>query len=185
MKRTLGTLLIAGTMMTMTGAAFAQHGAAPKTEQKDLLTPSAEDQERYLTALSTARRKLFAESMNDLSAEQLQTFWSIYSDYEKDKNDLALARVELVKKYVQSFANAEGISDADVTETIKTAADVQKKQIDLRLKYFNTMASRIGAKAAGRFALTDDYVQTAVRLDWLNAVPFPGDQPMKQAAPAK
>jgi uncharacterized protein (DUF433 family) len=123
--------------------------------------------------------------MNDLSAAQLEAFWSIYAEYEKDKNATAAARIELVKKYVQSFDHAEGVSDADVSEAIKEAADLQKKQIDLRMKYFNTLSARIGAKAAGRFALTDDYVSTAVRLDWLNAIPFPGDQPVKQAAPAK
>ena len=113
MKKVLGTLLIAGTMMT--GAAFAQqHGSAPTAQQ-----PSPEDRERYLTALSSQRRKLFAESMSDLSASQLEAFWSIYADYEKDKNASAVARVELVKKYVESFGNAEGISDADVTEAIR------------------------------------------------------------------
>jgi len=184
MKKTLGVLLIAGTAMT--GWAVAQqHGAAPKAPQGNILAPSAEDQERYLTALSTARRKLFAESMNSLTAPQLEAFWSIYGDYEKDKNALAVARVELVKKYVMSFGNADGLTDADVTEAIKESADLQKKQIDLRLKYFNAVAARIDAKAAGRFALTDDYVQTAVRLDWLNAIPFPGDEPVKQAAPAR
>jgi hypothetical protein len=60
--------------------------------------PSPEDQERYMTALSSARRKLFAESMNGLSASQLETFWGVYSEYEKDKNALAVARVELLKK---------------------------------------------------------------------------------------
>lgn len=184
MKKIVGVLLIA--CAAATGAAIAQQsGEAPKAQQTNMMAPSAEDQERYLTALSNARRKLFAESMNDLSADQLQAFWTVYADYEKDKNALAVARVELVKKYVMSFGNAEGLSDADVSEAIKEAADLQKKQIDLRLKYFNTLSARIGAKGAGRFALTDDYVQTAVRLDWLNAIPFPGDEKKMVPAPAK
>lgn len=184
MRKALGRLLLTGIFaLAALGPSFAQqHRATPKAEQTNMLTPSAEDTERYLTALSSARRKLFAESMNDLSATQLEAFWSVYTDYEKDKNALALERVERVKKFVESFGHAEGLTDADVTEAITEAAAVQKKQIDVRLKYFNTLSARIGAKAAGRFALTDDYVSTAVRLDWLNSIPFPGDKVQAPAA---
>ena len=181
-KRILCVLLFAG--MCATAVVFAQqHGAAPKASQNALSTATSEDQERYLTALSSARRKLFAEAMNNLSASQLEAFWGVYADYEKDKNALAVARVELVNKFAQSFGRAEGLSDADVTEAINEMAALQRKQIDLRLKYFIALSAKIDAKAAGRFALTDDFVQTAVRLDWLNQIPFPGDE--KTQAPAK
>ena len=74
--------------------------------------------------------------------------------------------------------------DADISDAINQSADLQRKQIDLRVKYFNTRSAKIGPRAAGRFALTDDYVQTAIRLDWLNAVPFPGDEKKPTFAPA-
>jgi hypothetical protein len=186
MKKTLVVMLLAGLAATCAmGSLFAaQQAAVPKAPQTAQRGPSPEDEERYMTALSSARRKLFAESMNSLSAPQLETFWGIYADYEKDKNALAVARVEVLKKFADSFGHAEGLSDADVTAAISDMAALQKKLIDNRMKYFDILSRRIDAKTAGRFALTDDYVTTAVRLDWLNQVPFPGDEG-QQAAPAK
>lgn len=178
MRKTLGWVLLIGLGLTSTTLALAEEAApraAAKAPQATLNASSPEDVERYVTALSSARRKLFSEAMGGLTAPQLEAFWSVYADYEKDKNELALARVEAINKFANSFGRAEGLSDADVTEAINEMAALQRKQIDLRVKYFNTLSSRIDAKAAGRFALTDDFVQTAVRLDWLNQIPFPGD----------
>jgi hypothetical protein len=114
--------------------------------------------------------------MSGLSAEQLQTFWGIYADYEKDKNELAAARLEMVTKFAESFAGASGLSNDDITAAVRHGATLQKGLVDLRLKYFDILSTRIDPRAAGRFALTDDYVSTAVRLDWLNQIPFPGDE---------
>ena len=154
-------------------ARFAFDALAQQPAPSNPSTPS--DVERYTTALSASRRKLFAEAMNGLTAPQLETFWSVFGDYEKEKNELALERVKLVNTFAESFGTASGLSDADVTRAVNEMATLQKKLTDLRVKYFDIYSKRIDVKTAGRFALTDDFVSTAVRLDWLNKIPFPGD----------
>jgi hypothetical protein len=37
-------------------------------------------------------------------------------------------------------------------------------------------STKIDVKTAGRFALVDDYITTAMRLDLLDQIPFPGDE---------
>jgi len=56
-------------------------------------------------------------------------------------------------------------------------AAIQHKNIDLRVKYFDIYRARLDAKVAGRFGLVDDYITTAIRLDLLDQIPFPGDAP--------
>jgi hypothetical protein len=54
----------------------------------------------YKQAITEAYRKLFAAGRSNLTppAEQLQTFWAVYGDYEKEKNTIVSARTELAKK---------------------------------------------------------------------------------------
>lgn len=171
MKTSLGLLAIAATLYV--APSLAQQptaGAKPAS-------PAGQDEVgRYMAALSDARRKFFAEAMNGLSAAQLKTFWEVFADFEKEKNALAATRVDAVASFAQSFGSASGLTDADVNTAVGQMTDLQKKLIDLRMKYFDIYSKKIDVKTAGRFALCDDYVATAVRLDWLTAIPFPGDE---------
>jgi hypothetical protein len=36
--------------------------------------------------MTDVRRKFFAAGMSNLTPEQLQTFWAVYADYEKEKD---------------------------------------------------------------------------------------------------
>ena len=83
--------------------------------------------------------------------------------------------MELIKRFADTFASSEGLSDADITEAVNGLTQLQHENIDLRQKYFGILSQRIDAKTAGRFALIDDYVATSVRLEWLNKIPSPGD----------
>ena len=136
--------------------------------------------DRYKMALSDARKKLFASGMSDLTPQQLEAFWAVYADFEKEKNAITSARVDLAKKYADNFQN---VSDADITSLLTDSSNLQKKTVDLRMKYYGILKDKINAHAAGRFALIDDYTTTAARLNLLNQLPIPtGDA---GAAPAK
>ncbi len=126
--------------------------------------------ERYKMAVSDARKKLFAAGMSELTPQQLETFWAVYADFEKEKNAITAARVDLAKKYADNFQN---LSDADITTLVTDSANLQKKTTDLRVKYYGILSQKINAHAAGRFALIDDYTTTAGRLNLLNQLPIP------------
>src|SRR5262245_196634 len=133
----------------------------------------------YKLAVTDAYRKLFAAGMSNLTPEQLQTFWGVYADYEKEKSTIVSARADLAKKYVEAYASEGGIQDAELKQLVNDAGAFQKKNIDLRLKYFGIYSDKIDVKTAARFALIDDYVATAVRMDLLGQLPMPGDEPKK------
>ena len=176
MKKVLVLSLAAG----IAAAAGAQQPSSAPSGQ-----PSASGQEtlnidRYKMALSDARKKLFAAGMSDLTPQQLEAFWAVYADFEKEKNAITAARVDLAKKYADNFQN---VSDAEITGLLTDSSNLQKKTVDLRMKYYGILSQKINAHAAGRFALIDDYTTTAARLNLLNQLPIPtGDG---GSAPAK
>lgn len=158
-------------------SAFGQQGQSGQTNQM-----SAQNQDinlsRYKMALSDARKKLFASGMSELTPQQLETFWKVYADFEKEQDAVTSARVDLAKKYADNF---QSLSDADITGLVTDSANLQKKTTDLRVKYYGILKTQINAHAAGRFTLIDDYVTTAGRLNLLNQLPIPtGDTSAKQ-----
>ena len=177
MKNSL--MLIA--LLFATGAALALPTAAPpQSSAAAVNNPDSMNAERFKMALTDQRRKLFAAAMGNLTAQQLETFWSVYSSFEEEKNAITSARLDLAHEYIDTFTSAKGLDDAAITKIVNEMGSLQKKNIDLRLKYFDIYSQKLDAKAAGRFVLVDDYITTAWRLDLLEAIPLPGDQVNKK-----
>jgi hypothetical protein len=175
MKKVLVLSLAAGIAAAAQGQQ-AQPAPAAKPAAAAPASQEALNVARYKMALTDARRKLFAAGMSELTPQQLETFWGVYADFEKEKDAITGARVDLAKKYADNFQN---VSDADITALVTESANLQKKTTDLRVKYYGILSQKLNSHAAGRFTLIDDYTTTAARLNLLNQLPIPtGD--MKQ-----
>ena len=182
MKKTLVLSLSLGVAAAAVAATASARQSQPAPAAKPAMSPAAQEAinvARFKEATSEARRKLFAAGMSNLTAQQLETFWAVYADYEKEKNAITSARVDLAKKYVDMYQN---IADSEIAPLVNQSADLQKKSTDLRVKYFGIYSQKINARAAGRFALIDDYITTAMRLGILDQLPIPTDS--AAAAPA-
>jgi hypothetical protein len=130
------------------------------------------DMGKFKMAVTDARRKLFAAGMSNLTPQQLETFWGVYADYEKEKDAITSARMELLRRYVEGFST---LTDTDITKMVGEAAATQKANVDLGMKYFGIYSQKINAQVAGRFFLIDDYITTALRLQLLDQLPLLGD----------
>ncbi len=177
MKKALVLSLLVGAGVA--GATLAQQPPAQGKTGGGAMPRETVDMARYKTALTDARRKLFAAGMSNLTPQQLESFWAVYGDYEKEKDAITSARMDLAKKYVDAYTSAEGLTDADLTQIVNDAGALQKKNTDLRLKYFGIYSQKLNTKAAARFALIDDYITTAMRLSVLDQIPVPGDEGKK------
>ena len=164
MRKVLSFFLALG----IAAAAVAQQAqSAPKSSMPEM-QKSDIDMAKLENALSKKRRELFAAGMGGLSADQQQTFWGVYADFEKERDAVMSARLNLLKQYTENFAT---LSDADIVKMANAANDIQKASADLRMKYFNIINGKLGAKAAGRFAHIDDYLTTIFRLGMLDNMP--------------
>ena len=167
MKKAFALILFLGAA----APAAAQTPAAtstPTTAEEAELQKADVDMAKLEQALSNKRREIVAAAMGGLSADQMKAFWGIYADFEKEKDTVMSARLALLKKYTDTFAT---LSDADVTKMVNDSSGLQKQLIDLRMKYFDIMTKKLGAKAAGRFVHVDDYLTTIGRLAILDNMP--------------
>ena len=162
MKKTLLVPVLLAALAGSAAAQEAQSGAAQAA-------PSV-DTAKFRMAISQEKRKLFGAGMNYLSAEKLQTFWAIYADFEKEQDAITAARLDIVRRYLQ---NVDSLTDAQITSLVTDSADAQKKTTELRMKYFGIYSQKIDVRAAGHFALIDDFVTTALRVQLLSQLPIP------------
>jgi len=162
-KTWIAVTLLAG----VAGVAAAQQPAQSQPAPSG--TPAV-DTTKFRMAVSEERRKLFGAGMSYLPADKLQTFWGIYGDFEKEQDAITAARIDIVRRYIQ---NIDSLTDAQIASLVTESADAQKKTTDLRMKYFGIYSQKIDARAAGHFALLDDFVTTAMRLQLLSSLPIP------------
>jgi hypothetical protein len=156
----------------LAGVAIQQPAAAQYVQPA---SPNSDDIARYNLASTEARRRYFAAAMSNLTPEQLQVFWDVYAEYEKEKDAIAMARTDLATKYLDAYSSEGGPQDAELTQLVYDAGELQKKNTDLRLKYFGIYSQRLNTRAAARFALIDDYETTAVRMNLFSKLPLPAN----------
>jgi hypothetical protein len=168
MKKALALSVLLG---VAAGAPLAAQQSAPAQSQNAAmpeLSKNDVDMAKLNQALTTKRRELYAQGMAGLSPAQQQTFWGIYADFEKEKDQNMSNRIGLLKRYEQGFAQ---LSDADIVKMANEANDIQKTSADIRMKYFKILNDKLGAKVAGRFYHVDDYLTTLMRLSILDNMP--------------
>jgi hypothetical protein len=172
MKKVLALSLLLGVAAVVRAQQPAQQpasgGGAQKPSSMPELQPKDVDMAKLQHALSTKRRELVAAAMGGLTADQMQTFWAVYGDFEKERDANMSDRLALLQKYTQNYAS---LSDADIVKMANESAAIQKQTLDLRMKYFGILNQKLGAKAAGRFAHIDDYLSTLFRLSMLDGMP--------------
>jgi hypothetical protein len=166
MKKAVALILFLGAAAPA-AAQTPPASSAPAAEEAELQKNDV-DMAKLEQALSTKRREIVSAAMGGLSADQMKTFWTVYGDFEKEKDTIMSARLALLKKYTDTFAT---LSDADVTKMVNDSAGLQKQLIDVRMKYFEILNKKLGAKAAGRFVHIDDYLTTIGRLAMLDNMP--------------
>jgi hypothetical protein len=169
MKKAPALFLICS--MGIAAAAAAQQSAPPAGAPKSAMPEMSKgdvDMAKLEAALTKKRRELFAAGMGGLSADQQQTFWGVYADFEKERDTVMAARLGLLKNYIDNFAK---LTDADIVKMAGESAEIQKQTLDLRMKYFGILNGKLGAKTAGRFAHIDDYLTTIARLGMLDNMP--------------
>ena len=77
---------------------------------------------------------------------------------------------------------AATLADADITKMVGESAAIQRQMLDLRMKYYDIISKKLGAKAAGRFVHIDDYLTTIGRLAMLDNMPALSVAPAAPAA---
>jgi len=149
-------LLIAA--LAISSASFAQSGMKEDVE--------------ILQSLYGKDKKDLVGAYMKLQEPQAAEFWKIYDEYELKRKALGQKKMELIKDYANNY---ETLTDEKADElakaTLKNNADYEK----LASKYYGKTKKVIGALNAAKFMQLESALQTAVRGEIQNAIPFIGE----------
>ena len=126
------------------------------------------DEPTYRYAVSENRRNIFAANLA-LGAEERERFWKIYDEYEKEREQLEKERFSLLQRYAQSYA---AMSDDQAMALALASGRLQIADLQLRLRYADTLRRKMSGRVAARFFQVDDYVTTAMRMNSLTGIPL-------------
>ena len=126
------------------------------------------DEPTYRFAVTKQRRDIFAANLA-LGPDESMRFWKIYDEYSKEREALEKDRFAFLQRYAQSYA---GISDDQAMAIVLGSGRLQISDVQLRLKYTDTLRKKMSGRLAARFFQIDDYVTTNLRLNLLSGIPL-------------
>lgn len=130
-----------------------------------------EDLEVVQSIYGKSKSELVKQYMN-LSDAQAVAFTKVYDDYEAKRKALGQTKFQLINDYA---ANYETLTDAKADElakgTLKNHVDYEK----LYSKTYGQAKKAIGAINAAKFIQLEVYLQTIIRSEILEAIPFIGE----------
>lgn len=137
-------------------------------------TSSASEEELVKSYFKLSKKALFEANMN-LSEAQTSAFWPLYNKFETESGKLQDDRIAFLKEYAENFEN---MTNEQGDEFVKKVFQYRKKMLSLKMKYYKQVKKATNALVATRFLEIEQYVQTAVRYEIMEALPFVGDKDM-------
>ncbi|MEI6265725.1 MAG: hypothetical protein WCP74_11510 [Sphingobacteriia bacterium] len=107
-----------------------------------------------------------------LAEPQAAAFWAVYDAYEVERKALGMKKMELINDYATNFATlSEEKADELTKAALKNNIEVEK----LISKYYDKTKKVIGSVNAAKFVQLEAYLQTSVRSEIQDAIPFIGE----------
>ncbi|MFH6999471.1 hypothetical protein ACHRVZ_16195 [Flavobacterium sp. FlaQc-57] len=130
-----------------------------------------EDIEVVQSIYGKSKSDLVKEYMN-LSDTQATAFTKVYDNYEAERKALGQTKFQLINDYAANYAT---LTDAKADELAKGALKNNLSYEKLYSKTYNQAKKAIGAINAAKFIQLEVYLQTTIRDEIQNSIPFIGE----------
>ncbi|OUL62356.1 hypothetical protein [Flavobacterium sp. AJR] len=130
-----------------------------------------EDVDVIQSIYGKSKSDLVKQYMN-LSDEQTAAFQKIYDDYEVERKALGQNIIKVVDDYATNYAT---LTDAKADELAKGTLKSNLGYEKLYDKTYTKAKKAIGAINAAKFIQLEVYLQTAIRSQILDSIPFIGE----------
>ena len=132
---------------------------------------SSTEQELIKSYFKLTKMAIVEDAMA-LTEENGKIFWPLYKQYDAEASKLNQFRIDYLNDYVEQVEN---ITDEQVDAFLKQSNTFNKKMAALKTKYYKLMKKELSSKVAINFMLVEEYIQTAVKYELLETLPWVGD----------
>lgn len=130
-----------------------------------------EDVEVVQSLYGKSKSELVKQYMN-LSDAQSTAFAKVYDNYETERKSLGQTKFQLINDYASNY---ETLTDAKADELVKGTLKNHIAYEKLYTKTYNQAKKAIGAINAAKFIQLEVYLQTIIRSEILESIPFIGE----------
>ena len=120
------------------------------------------------TDLRVQKREIIAETM-ELTVEQAETFWPIYTEYETELNKISVARLELIKDYAENYYN---LTNEVADRLAGKKHDLDIKRTNLLWKYYNKFKSELNPIDAAMYYQVESQLLMLIDVQVAGEVPI-------------
>jgi L-arabinose isomerase len=117
-------------------------------------------------------KKDLVNSYMKLTGTQSTEFWKIYDQYEVERKVLGQEKIKLIGEYAKNYTT---LSEAKADELAKANFNNIISYDKLLQKYYGKTKKVIGSVNAAKFVQLESYLQTEVRSQIQNNIPFIGE----------
>jgi len=122
----------------------------------------------YQSVFGLEKKAIVKESIS-LTEEEAKLFWPIYDQYETERKEGGKQLFELIKKYTEEY---ETLTNEQVDALVKEGISLRAKRDKTVKKYYGKIKKATDAKIAAKFYQVENYIDTTVRLELLEVLPF-------------
>ena len=98
-------------------------------------------------------------------------FWSIYREYEVEREKIGDRRVALLREYIEIL---EDLSDEQARDAAKRSFAIERDLLNLKEKYYKIMEKQLSARVAARFVQVMNQIDSVVSSQLSRELPLIG-----------
>jgi hypothetical protein len=122
-----------------------------------------------IRAVFNKEKKEIVQQYMALSGPTSDAFYAVYDEYEVKRMDLSAERLAVLSDYAEHY---DSLTDEKAADLAKRLLSNDKSINCLQKKYFKKMAKAAGARNATKFLQLDAYMQSAIRMQIQDSIPF-------------
>ncbi len=120
------------------------------------------------TDLRLQKREIIAETM-ELTVEQAQTFWPIYTEYESELDEITSERLKLVKNFAENYYN---LTNEIADRLAGKKHELDTKRTSLLWKYYNKLKAELNPIDAAMFYQVESQLLMLIDVQVAGEVPI-------------
>ena len=118
--------------------------------------------------LPEQKREIIAETM-ELTIEQAEIFWPIYTEYESELNELSGERLKVIKDYAENYYNLTNEIAARLANKIH---ELDSKRASLLWKYYNKFNTELNTIDAAMFYQVESQLLMLIDVQVAGEIPI-------------
>lgn len=146
--------------------------AASPVAAQEVIEITEADMDRFVELLRTnvanERADIVGASM-EFTASESAAFWPLYTEYEKQLDEIGQLRWQLIKDYAASY---DTMDDETAAALLERAFAVRDARTNYQREFVDRLMQAMGPKVAGRFMQVDNQIMNLLDLQIAQQLPL-------------